>query len=132
MQHSPFLLGNGAGYSNCVVVHGSRSRCLPDSSSPPPPHTHTPCAHIQVALGEAVCSSISPYLAQQEAAGGPACQVITVSEDSGTADALRLVAPHLTAPSVIVYSGDCVTDLHLPAVMLQHQVCGGKDLPVYA
>jgi hypothetical protein len=48
-----------------------------------------------------------------------------VSEDSGTADALRLVAPHLTAPSVIVYSGDCVTDLHLPAVMLQHQVCVG-------
>lgn len=79
---------------------------------------------IVVALGEAVCSSISSYLAQQEAAGGVACQVVTVPEESGTADALRAVAPRLTAPSVVVYSGDIVTDLHLPAVLLEHQVSG--------
>jgi hypothetical protein len=30
---------------------------------------------VQVALGEAVGSSISSYLAQQEAAGGVACEV---------------------------------------------------------
>jgi NDP-sugar pyrophosphorylase family protein len=45
-----------------------------------------------------------------------------VPEESGTADALRAVAPQLTAPSVVVYSGDIVTDLHLPAVLLEHQV----------
>jgi hypothetical protein len=50
-------------------------------------------------------------------------QVITVPDECGTADALRHVAPRLTAPSVIVYSGDTVTDLHLPAVLLEHQVC---------
>lgn len=51
-----------------------------------------------------------------------AVQVVTVPEESGTADALRAVAPQLTAPSVVVYSGDIVTDLHLPAVLLEHQV----------
>lgn len=49
-------------------------------------------------------------------------QVITVPEECGTADALRHVAPQLTAPSVIVYSGDTVTDMHLPALLLEHQV----------
>jgi NDP-sugar pyrophosphorylase family protein len=49
-------------------------------------------------------------------------QVITVPEECGTADALRQVSPRLTSPSVVVYSGDIITDLHLPALLLEHQV----------
>jgi len=77
---------------------------------------------VQVAIGEAVSSSIAHYLAAQEAAGGVSCDVITVPEECGTADALRLVAKHITAETLVVYSGDILTDLPVKALLATHQV----------
>eukprot|EP00775_Hariotina_reticulata_P009395 gene9396-9559_t len=77
--------------------------------------------HCQVAIGEAVSSSIAHYLAAQEAAGGVSCNVITVPEECGTADALRLVAKHITAETLVVYSGDILTDLPVKALLATHQ-----------
>jgi hypothetical protein len=80
------------------------------------------CHIPQVAIGEAVSSSIAHYLAAQEAAGGVSCNVITVPEECGTADALRLVAKHITAETLVVYSGDILTDLPVNALLATHQV----------
>jgi translation initiation factor eIF-2B subunit gamma len=79
---------------------------------------------LQVAIGEAVSSSMSSYLAAQEAAGGVSCNVITVPEECGTADALRLVAGQVSAETLVVLSGDILTDLPLRALVVTHQVGG--------
>lgn len=52
-------------------------------------HTARPCVSVaQVALGEAVSSSMSSYLQDQEAAGGVSCKVIT-GTGCDTTDAAR-------------------------------------------
>lgn len=79
---------------------------------------------IVVAIGEAVSSSMASYLAAQEAAGGVSCNVITVPEECGTADALRLVAGQVSAESLVVASGDILTDLPLRALVATHQISG--------
>ncbi|KAF6255618.1 nucleotide-diphospho-sugar transferase [Scenedesmus sp. NREL 46B-D3] len=79
---------------------------------------------IVVAIGEAVSSSMSSYLAAQEAAGGVSCNVITVPEECGTADALRLVAGQVSAETLVVASGDILTDLPLRALVVTHQITG--------
>ncbi|WIA38932.1 hypothetical protein OEZ86_005085 [Tetradesmus obliquus] len=79
---------------------------------------------IVVAIGEAVSSSMASYLAAQEAAGGVSCNIITVPEECGTADALRLVAGQVSAESLVVASGDILTDLPLRALVATHQISG--------
>lgn len=78
----------------------------------------------QVAIGESVASSITSYLQQHAAAGGVQCEVITVPEDSGTADALNAVASHITSDTVVVYSGDLLSDVPLQALVVTHQLSG--------
>jgi NDP-sugar pyrophosphorylase family protein len=65
---------------------------------------------------------MSSYLAAQEASGGVSCNVITVPEECGTADALRLVAGQVSAETLVVASGDILTDLPLRALVATHQV----------
>eukprot|EP00879_Flechtneria_rotunda_P010891 GHRR01011381.1.p1 GENE.GHRR01011381.1~~GHRR01011381.1.p1 ORF type:complete len:515 (+),score=167.39 GHRR01011381.1:92-1636(+) len=79
---------------------------------------------IVVALGEHVSAAMQSYLADQEAAGGVSCRVLTVPEDCGSADALRQVAKYITAETTVVYSGDLLTDLPLKALVVTHQVTG--------
>ena len=49
-------------------------------------------------------------------------QVKAVAEDKGTAEALRQIADLLTADSIIVISGDTVTDVNL-RVRLWSTIC---------
>lgn len=49
-------------------------------------------------------------------------QVITVAEDHGTADALRAISAKLTAQTVVVVSGDLLTDLPISTLVANHQM----------
>lgn len=69
---------------------------------------------------------MSSYLAAQEAAGGVSCNVITVPEECGTADALRQVAGQVKSDTLVVYSGDILTDTPLRALVATHQVRASK------
>jgi NDP-sugar pyrophosphorylase family protein len=53
-------------------------------------------------------------------------QVITVSEECDTADALRAATPHLGphTDGVVVYSGDLICDAPLGAMIVTHQLSG--------
>jgi hypothetical protein len=72
-----------------------------------------------------VADRISAFLADHPAAApGVACTVAAVPEDSGTADALRAVTHLLTSDTVVVYSGDLITDVPVQALVVSHQVSG--------
>ena len=71
-----------------------------------------------------MATSIASYLKQQEAAGGVKCEVQTVPEDSGTAEALRAIIPKLTSDTIVVYSGDLLSDIPVQTLVVTHQVSG--------
>jgi NDP-sugar pyrophosphorylase family protein len=50
------------------------------------------------------------------------CEIVTVAEDHGTADALRAVASKITASTVVVLSGDLLIDLPVNALVASHLV----------
>lgn len=49
---------------------------------------------------------------------------MTVSEEFGTADALRAVSPRITARTCLVISGDLLTDVPVNALVASHQLNG--------
>ena len=53
-------------------------------------------------------------------------QVITVSEDCGTADALRAVSSRIpdSTSTVVVLSGDLLTDVPVNALVASHEMHG--------
>lgn len=55
---------------------------------------------------------------------GLSIRVVTVASDSGSADAVRAVADKLTGDSVVLVSGDTVTDVSLPTVLFTHRIRG--------
>ena len=57
---------------------------------------------------------------------------LPTKEDLGTADALRLAAPRLTSPRVMVLSCDLVTDLPIHNLTDVHRVHGAAVTALFA
>jgi NDP-sugar pyrophosphorylase family protein len=82
---------------------------------------------LQVVSGDKPAAAIQSWVTQEYS--GPdkmQCEIVTVGEDHGTADALRAVANKITASTVVVLSGDLLIDLPVNALVASHLV--GEDL----
>ncbi|GFR40448.1 hypothetical protein Agub_g976 [Astrephomene gubernaculifera] len=83
---------------------------------------------IVVVTGERAAASVREWLASPDYAacsppGAPlACEVVSVAEGYGTADALRAVSGRITSPSFVVLSGDLLTDVPVGALVAQHNL----------
>mmetsp|Transcript_15489 Transcript_15489/g.33608 ORF Transcript_15489/g.33608 Transcript_15489/m.33608 type:complete len:476 (-) Transcript_15489:297-1724(-) len=82
--------------------------------------------HVYVVVsGEKPAATISSWIqTEYPASSGLQCEVVTVPEDYGTADALRAVASKVTAQTFVVVSGDLLTDLPVNALVASHQMNG--------
>lgn len=63
---------------------------------------------------------------------GMSITVISVANDSGSADAVRAVADKLSGDMVVVMSGDTVTDVPLDTVLFTHRMRGAVATTVLA
>uniref|UniRef100_A0A7R9VHL7 Translation initiation factor eIF2B subunit gamma n=1 Tax=Chlamydomonas euryale TaxID=1486919 RepID=A0A7R9VHL7_9CHLO len=82
---------------------------------------------LVVVCGEKPAAMVGAWIAQEYSNDGDtglACEVVTVPEDCGTADALRAVAPRITSSHFIVLSEDVVTDIPVNALLASHQMHG--------
>lgn len=73
--------------------------------------------------GDKTAAAIQAWVAQEYS--GPdkmQCEIVTVGEDHGTADALRAVASRISASTVVVLSGDLLIDLPVNALVASHLV----------
>ncbi|GAX72742.1 hypothetical protein CEUSTIGMA_g198.t1 [Chlamydomonas eustigma] len=78
-----------------------------------------------IVSGEKASAAISSWLQTEYPATTNSalhCEVITVPEDYGTADALRSVASKITASTLVVISGDLLTDVPVNALVASHQM----------
>ena len=73
-------------------------------------------------------SSSSSPLGPPHPAASLHCDVVTVSEDLGTADALRAVAGRLKSESVVVYSADLLSDVPVQVGGWVRAVCGCRSV----
>lgn len=83
--------------------------------------------HVFVIVsGEKPAASISAWIQSEYPAQGPGlqCEVVTVPEEYGTADALRAVASKITSSTFVVMSGDLLTDVPVNALVASHQMHG--------
>ncbi|GLC42884.1 hypothetical protein PLESTB_001434500 [Pleodorina starrii] len=79
---------------------------------------------IVVVINERAAACVREWIAA-EYAGSPGalqCEVVSVPEGYGTADALRSVASRITSPSFVVLSGDLLTDVPVGALVAQHNL----------
>ncbi|GIL56412.1 hypothetical protein Vafri_11777 [Volvox africanus] len=79
---------------------------------------------IVVVINERAAACIRDWIAA-EYAGSPGalqCEVVSVPEGFGTADALRAVASRITSLSFVVLSGDLLTDVPVGALVAQHNL----------
>ncbi|PNW86040.1 hypothetical protein CHLRE_03g207825v5 [Chlamydomonas reinhardtii] len=80
---------------------------------------------ILVVIGEKAAASVREWIST-EYAGSPgalaSCEVVSVPEGYGTADALRAVASRITSASFVVLSGDLLTDVPVGALVAQHNL----------
>lgn len=83
-----------------------------------------PCFQLQVASGEVASAKIQTWVKREPRVEGMSIRVVTAAADSGSADAVRAVADKLTGDSVVVMSGDTVTDVSLPTVLFTHRIRG--------
>ncbi|KAG2441401.1 hypothetical protein HYH02_009990 [Chlamydomonas schloesseri] len=83
---------------------------------------------IVVVIGEKAAASVREWISS-EYAGSPgalaSCEVVSVPEGYGTADALRAVASRITSASFVVLSGDLLTDVPVGALVAQHNLHAG-------
>lgn len=79
---------------------------------------------LVVVGGEKASQAISSWLTHEYAAqqGSLQCEVVTVPEDAGSADALRAVAGRILSETIVVLSGDVLTDVPVPALVAYHQI----------
>lgn len=80
---------------------------------------------LVVVSGESASARVASWLntsyhGQQH--GSVHCEVVTVPEGSGTADALRIAADKISAEACLVISGDLLTDVPLHALVAKHQL----------
>ncbi len=80
----------------------------------------------QVATGEGTASSINTYLAHLHGSNTPEaavhCEVVTVPDESSSADALRAVAGRISTGTVVVMAADLLSDVPLQALLATHAV----------
>eukprot|EP00198_Chlamydomonas_reinhardtii_P010061 XP_001699398.1 eukaryotic initiation factor [Chlamydomonas reinhardtii] len=85
---------------------------------------------ILVVIGEKAAASVREWIST-EYAGSPgalaSCEVVSVPEGYGTADALRAVASRITSASFVVLSGDLLTDVPVGALVAQNVDYIGLD-----
>lgn len=84
----------------------------------------------QVAWGDT--SKIHKYVKNEAKLQGMSITVISVPNNSGSADAVRAVADKLSGDMVVVMSGDTVTDLPLDTVLFTHRMRGAIASTVLA
>lgn len=79
---------------------------------------------IVVVLGESSAAPVLTYLQQYMATPDTSLvlDVVSVADDSGTADALRTVAPRLQHDTLVVLSADLITTVPLRALVVTHQL----------
>jgi Nucleotidyl transferase len=77
---------------------------------------------LQVACGDSTASKVQKFVGKEASLGGMLITVLTAASQTGSADAVRLVAPKLTGDHVVVMSGDTVTDIALASVLFTHRV----------
>ena len=85
---------------------------------------------MQVVSGASAATSISSWIQTEWAASphssGMTCHVVQVSEEHGSAEALKSVADRIVSSSVVVISGDLVTDVPINALVATHQMNGAS------
>jgi translation initiation factor eIF-2B subunit gamma len=85
---------------------------------------------MQIVSGASAATSISSWIHTEWAASphssGMHCQVIQVPEETGSAEALKSVADRIASSSVVVISGDLVTDVPISALVATHQMSGAS------
>lgn len=59
---------------------------------------------------------------QKESFAHITVNVVTAASESGSADAVRLVAHRLTGSNVVLMSGDTITDMGLSSVLFTHSI----------
>uniref|UniRef100_A0A7S0S6S1 Translation initiation factor eIF2B subunit gamma n=1 Tax=Chlamydomonas leiostraca TaxID=1034604 RepID=A0A7S0S6S1_9CHLO len=82
--------------------------------------------HVFVVVsGEKPAASIQAWINQEySGADKMQCEVVTVAEEHGTADALRAVASRITARTCVVMSGDLLADVPVNTLVAGHQLNG--------
>ena len=75
-----------------------------------------------MACGDSSASKLQKYLHKDSSVSGMAIKVVTAAAETGSADAVRLVAPKLTGDTVVVMSGDTITDIAITSVLATHQI----------
>ena len=77
---------------------------------------------VQVVCGDAAAAKVQRYLGREPQLSGVSAQVVTVAAETGSADAVRAVADRLSGSTVVVISGDTVTNTSLADVLFTHSV----------
>lgn len=86
-----------------------------------PRHPNSDCSP-QVVCGESIASKVQKHFSKEASLSELTIKVVTAASQSGSADAVRMVASKLTGDTVVVMSGDTVTDLALTSVLFTHRI----------
>lgn len=85
----------------------------------------------QVVCGDEAAAKVQKYV-QKESYANMTVNVVTAASESGSADAVRLVAHRLTGSNVVLMSGDTITDMGLSSVLFTHSIHGAGITAVLA
>jgi hypothetical protein len=80
------------------------------------------CDGLQVACGDAASIKVQKYIQKESSLHDMSIKVVTTASESGSADAVRMVADKLTGDCVVVMSGDTITDISLASVLFKHNI----------
>jgi NDP-sugar pyrophosphorylase family protein len=79
---------------------------------------------VQVVCGEGAASKVQKHIQKESTVTlqSMTVHVVKAASETGSADAVRLVADRLTGQDVVVMSGDTITNMALASVLFTHSM----------